>query len=69
MTYIVALTQQNDTLDALCYRTLGRTDILENVVSANPHALATPVLPSGIEIHIPDLPKPRPIKTTIKLWD
>ena len=69
MTYMTVTTQKNDTLDAICYRTLGRTDIIEDVINANSHALDSPVLPSGLEIRIPDLPEVKPIKTTIKLWD
>ena len=66
---MTVITQQNDTLDAICYRTLGRTDIIVDVINSNPHAISTPILPAGIEIRIPDLPTVKPIKTIIKLWD
>ena len=69
MSYMTVITQQNDTLDAVLHRTLGRTDIIEDVITANPHAIRLPVLPAGVEVRIPDLPKAKPTKTTIKLWD
>ena len=66
---MIVITQQNDTLDAVCYRTLGRTDVIVEVINANPHAIHPPRLPAGLRISVPDLPRVKPPKPAIKLWD
>ncbi|WP_072281622.1 tail protein X [Rappaport israeli] len=66
---MIVITQQHDTLDALCYRTTGRTDIIGTVIEDNPHAIHPPILPAGLRISVPDLPKAPPRKPSIKLWD
>lgn len=63
-------TQQNETLDALCWRHYGRTrTVVEAVMQANPgitrHGL---VLPQGLLVTMPDLPTAPP-KPIVQLWD
>lgn len=64
--------RQGDTVDAICYRELGRTAALtESVLEANPGIAALgPVLPHGTPV---DLPDAAPAQTTetdlIQLWD
>ncbi|GIX38029.1 MAG: tail protein [Silanimonas sp.] len=63
---------QGDTLDALCYRHLGRTaGLVEQALAANPGlADLGPVLPHGLIVTLPDPAATgearRPL---IQLWD
>lgn len=65
-------THQNDTVDALCWRHLGKTEsVVEATLNLNPGlAAAGPVLPSGMAITLPNpattTTAPRP---TVNLWD
>ncbi|WP_186078686.1 tail protein X [Burkholderia gladioli] len=47
---------QNETVDALCWRVYGRTDgVVEAVLEANPGLAALgPFLPVGHEVDLPD---------------
>lgn len=63
-------TQQNETVDALCWRYYGRTQgAVEAVLLANPglasHGL---LLPQGMLVLMPELPAPAP-KPMTTLWD
>lgn len=61
---------QGDTLDMICYRHLGRTDMVEAVLEANHHlsSLGT-VLPMGTIVVLPDqVTAPMP-KKLVQLWD
>ena len=63
-------TQQNESVDALCWRHYGRTlGAVEAVLQANPglakHGL---ILPHGLLVTMPTLSAP-PTKTTVTLWD
>lgn len=63
-------TQQNDTVDALCWRHYGRTaGVCEAVLAANP-GLADhgPVLPAGLLITLPDLEATAPQRQMVSLW-
>ncbi|MET0322544.1 MAG: tail protein X [Duganella sp.] len=63
--------QQNDTVDALCWRHLGRTaGMVEQVLELNP-GLADygPLLPSGIEVTMPAAPAKKPNAPLLQLWD
>lgn len=64
-------TQQNDTVDALCWRHYGRTvGVVEAVLDANPGlADRGPVLPSGLLVTFPELPTAAPERQMINLWD
>ncbi|MEM8594743.1 MAG: tail protein X [Pseudomonadota bacterium] len=60
---------QHETLDALCYRVLGNTRMLEQVMVANPHLTGMVTMASGQQVHIPDVPAQVEPKQTINLWD
>lgn len=63
--------QQNDTVDAICWRHYGRTaGVLEAVLDANP-GLADhgPVLPIGLLITLPELQAAAPDRQMVNLWD
>lgn len=61
---------QGDTVDLICHRHLGRTDMVESVLDANPGlaALGT-VLPMGTEIDLPDTAPAATSTDTLQLWD
>jgi len=62
--------QQNDTVDALCWRYTRRTDgITEQVFALNP-CLADigVILPHGTAVEMPSAP-PAPLKQGLQLWD
>lgn len=64
-------TQQNDTVDALCWRHYGRTaGVVEAVLKANP-GLASygAVLPAGLLITLPDIQTSAPERQMVSLWD
>ncbi|MDV5384615.1 MULTISPECIES: tail protein X [Pseudomonas] len=64
-------TQQNDTVEALCWRHYGRTaGVAEAVLDANP-GLAShgPVLPAGLLVTLPDIQTSAPERPTVSLWD
>jgi phage tail protein X len=64
-------TQQNDTVDALCWRYYGRTaGVVEAVLDANPGlADKGPVLPSGLLVTLPELQAAAPERQMVNLWD
>ncbi|GGZ02749.1 tail protein X [Novosphingobium colocasiae] len=67
-----ATTFDGETLDALCWRVLGRTaGVTEQVLALNP-ALATlgTALPAGIVVTLPELTEIAPsLRETVQLWD
>ena len=65
------VTQQGDTVDALCWRYYGRTDgTVETVLEAN-NGLADygPVLPLGLAVEMPDISTVQATKPLIQLFD
>lgn len=51
-------TVQNDMLDHICWRYYDRTDVIFEVLNANPGLCEQPEkLPSGLIIELPDLPQ------------
>jgi phage tail protein X len=63
---------QGDTVDALCWRHLGRTaGMVEVVYELNPGlADRGPVLPIGLEVTMPDEPaNTTPTAPLLQLWD
>ncbi|MFB4401232.1 tail protein X [Pseudomonas inefficax] len=63
-------TQQNDTVDALCWRHYGRTaGVVEAVLEANP-GLATrgAILPAGLLVNLPELQTAAPDRQVVSLW-
>lgn len=64
-------TQQNDTVDALCWRHYGRTaGVVEAVLDANP-GLADhgPILPAGLLVTLPEQQTAAPEQQMVSLWD
>ena len=63
-------TQQFDVLDALCHDWYGSTQgTVEAVMVANPNlAELLPILPPGVRIYMPDLPKPHETVTLARIW-
>lgn len=71
---MIAVAQQGETLDALCWRVLGRTEgVTEAAYDLNPQlADLGPTLPGGTQVKLPDVATttPAPAKrATVKLWD
>ena len=66
----IVISQQYDTVDAICYRYYGRTArTLEAVYQANPGlADIGPVLPIGTAINMPTVDD-KPKTETLNLWD
>lgn len=64
-------TQQNDTVDALCWRHYGRTaGVVEAVLEANPGlAIHGTVLPAGLLVNLPELQAAAPDRQVVSLWD
>ncbi|GAB6260341.1 tail protein X [Photobacterium sp. R1] len=62
-------TRDGDMLDDICWRHYGRENAVEAVLAMNP-GLADfgPLLPSGIEIKLPDLAVPVS-EEAVSLWD
>lgn len=62
--------QQGDTLDALCWRHLARTQgVVESTLELNPGLAGLgPILPVGtlVDLPLPTATSPQP---TVKLWD
>ncbi|MGP9666007.1 tail protein X [Halomonas sp. AOP22-C1-8] len=67
----VVYAQQNDTLDAVCYRVYGRTQgLTEQVLKANPDlAEHGPILPHGTPITLPTITEPQHSAPRVQLWD
>lgn len=62
---------QNDTVDALCWRFYGRTaGVTEAVLEANP-GLADygPFLPLGLIVNMPEAQASAPQRQVVNLWD
>ncbi|MGR6474437.1 tail protein X [Pseudomonas juntendi] len=64
-------TQQNDTVDALCWRHYGRTaGVVEAVLDANPGlADSGPVLPAGMLVTLPEIQTSAPERQMVNLWE
>lgn len=61
-----------DTVDAICWRELGRTRaVTEQVLALNPGLAALgPTLPAGTVVTLPELAQAAPaVLETVKLWD
>ncbi|HDT2600623.1 TPA: tail protein X [Klebsiella quasipneumoniae subsp. similipneumoniae] len=65
-----AIAQQGDTLDMICARYYGRTEVVfESVLAANPGlAELGAVLPYGTVVELPDV-QSSPVTETINLWE
>ncbi|AGA74242.1 phage tail protein [Pseudomonas plecoglossicida] len=64
-------TQQNDTVDALCWRHYGRTaGVVEAVLDANPGlADRGAVLQSGVLVNLPEIQTSAPERQMVNLWE
>ncbi|MBP6876543.1 MAG: tail protein X [Phenylobacterium sp.] len=61
---------QDEPLDALLWRELGRSDGLEAVLNANPGvAQLSTALPEGHQVLAPDAAQAVRTQTLIQLWD
>ena len=61
-------TKDGETLDYICWKYYGRTNVVEQVLRANRHiALQDAVLTAGIKILLPTIEEPESNKK-IKLW-
>ena len=68
---VAVRTNQNDTVDALCWRHYGRTaGVTEAVLEANP-GLADhgPILPQGLVVNMPEAQASAPQRQMVNLWD
>ena len=69
---MIAIAQDGETLDALCWRVLGRTaDVTEQALDLN-RGLADlgAQLPGGTEVILPEMREAaRVTRETVKLWD
>ena len=64
-------TNQNDTVDSLCWRFYGRTaGVTEAVLEANP-GLADhgPILPQGLVVNMPEAQTTAPQRQMVQLWN
>lgn len=64
-------TNQNDTVDVLCWRIYGRTaGVTEAVLEANP-GLADhgPILPQGLVVNMPEAQTTAPQRQMVQLWN
>ncbi len=69
---MIVLARQGDTLDAICWRELGRTEsVVEQTLALNPGlADLGPTIPAGTEVTLPEISALVPVeRETVKLWD
>jgi phage tail protein X len=67
---MIAYARQNDTVDAICYRTFGLTaGMVELTLELNPGLadLGT-VLPEGTEVELPQIQSQPATAPSVKLW-
>lgn len=67
-----ATARAGETVDAICWRTLGRTrNVTEQVLALNPGLAAKgPKLPAGTVVVLPDTAALAPaVSETVHLWD
>jgi phage tail protein X len=68
----IAIAQQNDTVDALCWRELGATQgVIETVYELNRGLAALgPILPHGTTVVLPERSTVAvPVLPTVQFWD
>lgn len=64
------ITSEGDTLDAIAWREYGSAEsALGLLLEANPGVLDPALLPAGLEVTLPELPKPTQSVPVIRLWD
>jgi len=57
MAYLTYITIEGDTWDAIAYRHYGNAYRYAPILAANRHVPITPVLPAGLVLTIPVLPR------------
>lgn len=63
--------QQNDNLDAILYRYLGKSQgYLETACALNPHLMNQPVIPAGTIVELPETDDEQlsVAQDTLQLW-
>lgn len=63
--------QQNDNLDAILYRHLGKSQgYLEASCALNPHLMHQPIIPVGTVVNLPDVDEEQQsvAQDTLQLW-
>ena len=68
----IATALDGETVDAICWRVLGRTkDVTEQVLALNPGLAAIgATLPGGTKVTLPELAAAAPtVLETVNLWD
>lgn len=65
------ITRDGDMIDWICWHHYGeQSGAVEAVYAANPVLVQYgPLLPAGLSIVLPELPKPVSTVKTVKLWD
>jgi phage tail protein X len=68
---VAVRTNQNDTVDALCWRFYGRTaGVTEAVLEANPGLVEHgPILPQGLVVNMPEAQTSAPQRQMVQLWN
>lgn len=69
---MIATASDGETLDEICWRTLGRTAVVtEQALALNPGLADLGArLPGGTLVVLPELPASAlPVRETVKLWD
>jgi len=65
---MIYVTKDGETLDYICWKYYGKTNVVEQVLMANRHlAKLDAVLPGGVKINLPTIEEPEDTKK-IKLW-
>lgn len=67
----IYMTAQNEMTDAICWHVYGASSgYVERVLDVNPGlAEVGPVLPIGMRVLLPDLPKAAQERKIVSLWD
>jgi len=63
MAYLTHTTIEGETWDAIAWRYYGNAYRYPPIIAANPHVPITPVLPAGIVLAIPVLPREADTRT------
>lgn len=64
------LSTQGDSIDSICWRYYGNSDMVVTVLQTNPHlAKFDAILPIGTPIDLPDINTQNRQRKSIQLWD
>ncbi|MDD3770464.1 MAG: tail protein X [Sulfuricurvum sp.] len=59
---------QGDRLDQIIHAHYGTLDAMNDVMMANPHLLAKPILDDGDMVSLPEIDLPAPQEKGVSLW-